>query len=365
MKLRNTLLAATFAAAAVTAAPLVARAQVVTGPYISGGAGGSYEQNEHGASGGSGSGKFGLGWAGQASAGYGFGNGWRAEIEGNYINNQLNGTSNSHVDSAGGREQKYGAFVNGLYDFDAGWAMAYPYLGLGVGYEQVKEGLKAGVGTDYYSLNGSKGNVAAQAIAGVAFPISGVPGLSLTAEYRFQDVIGNRSYATSEVTPAVTFNSSATVSSAYNHTILLGLRYAFGVAPAPAPAPAPAAPAPVAAPVAAPAPAPARTYLVFFDWDKSDLSDKAKAIIADAAQASTQVQTTQIAVNGYTDLSGGAAYNMALSIRRADAVAAELVRLGVARSEIDIKGFGKTNPLVPTADGVREPQNRRVEIILK
>ena len=152
----------------------------------------------------------------------------------------------------------------------------------------------------------------------------------------------------------------------YNHSILLGLRYAFDTAAPAAPAPAPVvAPAPAPAPVATPAPAPARTYLVFFDWDKADLTVKAKAIIADAAQASTKMETTEIDVNGYTDLSGTAAYNEKLSLRRAQAVAAELVRLGVKREEIDIKGFGESNPLVPTAAGVREPQNRRVEIILK
>jgi OOP family OmpA-OmpF porin len=129
---------------------------------------------------------------------------------------------------------------------------------------------------------------------------------------------------------------------------------------------APAAPPPAAAPapVAAPAPTPARTYLVFFDWDRSDLSGRATQIIAEAASASTHVQVTRINVNGYTDSSGTPKYNQALSIRRAESVENELVKDGVSRSEIDIKGFGESHPLVPTGPGVREPQNRRVEIIL-
>jgi OmpA-OmpF porin, OOP family len=339
MNIRNALLAAT-----VIAAPLAANAQVVSGPYISGNLGTSYEQNENFKY--AGSGKFNWGWTGNASVGYGYGNGFRAELEGNYINNQLNAASGAAT--AGGREQKYGAFANGLYDFDAGWEIAYPYVGVGVGYQQVQESLVSNLG----NVSGSKGKFAAQGIVGVAFPISGVPGLSLTAEYRGQDVFGGRRY------------DDSTIFNAVNHSFELGLRYAFGVAPAPAPVPV-AAPAPAPAPVATPAPAPARTYLVFFDWDKADLTAKAKSIIADAAQASTQVQTTQIAVNGYTDLSGTAAYNQKLSVRRAESVAAELVRDGVQRNEIDIMGFGESNPLVPTAKGVREPQNRRVEIILK
>jgi outer membrane protein OmpA-like peptidoglycan-associated protein len=123
---------------------------------------------------------------------------------------------------------------------------------------------------------------------------------------------------------------------------------------------------PVAPPPPVPTAAvpPARTYLVFFDWDRADLTARARQIVAAAAQASTQLQTTIINVNGYTDLSGTAAYNQRLSVRRAETVEAELVKDGVARSEITIHGYGESNPLVPTAKGVREPQNRRVEIIL-
>jgi outer membrane protein OmpA-like peptidoglycan-associated protein len=58
-------------------------------------------------------------------------------------------------------------------------------------------------------------------------------------------------------------------------------------------------------------------------------------------------------------------YNQALSRRRAETVAAELVRLGIAREEIVITALGESQPLVPTADDVREPQNRRVEIVVR
>ena len=131
--------------------------------------------------------------------------------------------------------------------------------------------------------------------------------------------------------------------------MLVGLRYAFNAAPVVA----------AAAPVAA-----ARTYLVFFDWNKADLTDRARQIIGEAAGA-RGTGVTRIEVNGYTDRSGSDQYNQGLSTRRANAVAAELVRRGVPRNEIATRGFGEANPLVPTADGVREPQNRRVEIILK
>ena len=115
----------------------------------------------------------------------------------------------------------------------------------------------------------------------------------------------------------------------------------------------------------APAPAPARSYLVFFDWDKYNLTDRAKQIIADAAANSKKVTYTKIESNGYTDTSGSAVYNKGLSVRRAQAVAAQLVADGVPKEAIVITGFGETNPLVPTGPNVREPQNRRVEIIIK
>ncbi len=130
---------------------------------------------------------------------------------------------------------------------------------------------------------------------------------------------------------------------------------------APPPPPPPPPTAPQQPPVSV---QPAKTYLVFFDWDRADLTSRARQIIAEAAQASTHVQVTKIYVNGYTDSSGTPRYNQALSVRRATNVANELVNDGVSRGVIDIKGFGETHPLVPTGPGVREPQNRRVEIIL-
>ncbi len=143
-----------------------------------------------------------------------------------------------------------------------------------------------------------------------------------------------------------------------NNSIMAGLRYAFGVA-------APVAPAPAPAPVAAPAPAPAKTYLVFFDWDKYNLTPRATQIIAEAASDSKSQNTTVINVSGYTDTSGTAVYNQGLSERRARSVASQLVTDGVAQSEISIHAYGETHLLVPTGPGVREPQNRRVEIVLQ
>jgi outer membrane protein OmpA-like peptidoglycan-associated protein len=139
---------------------------------------------------------------------------------------------------------------------------------------------------------------------------------------------------------------------------VVGVSFRFGSSPPPPPAPTPA-------PVAAPAPAPAQTYLVFFDWDKADLTPRATQIIAQAAADSKNQSVTTIEVNGYTDTSGTADYNQGLSLRRAKAVEAQLVTDGVPDSEITAQGFGDTHLLVPTGPGVREPQNRRVEIVFQ
>lgn len=134
-----------------------------------------------------------------------------------------------------------------------------------------------------------------------------------------------------------------------------GLRYDFGNPP----------PVAAALPASAPAPVLERSYLVFFDWDQATLTARARMIIAEAAQDASRARDTSLTVNGYTDTSGTARYNLALSVRRARAVEVELVRDGVPSDEITIHGFGDTNLLVPTQPGVREPQNRRVEIFVQ
>ena len=106
-------------------------------------------------------------------------------------------------------------------------------------------------------------------------------------------------------------------------------------------------------------------YWVYFDWDKATLTNRARQIVAEAAAVSTRVAATHIETNGYTDTSGSKKYNQALSMRRAEAVAAELVRDGVPKTAISIHGFGQTHLLVATGPGVREPQNRHVEIIIR
>ena len=107
------------------------------------------------------------------------------------------------------------------------------------------------------------------------------------------------------------------------------------------------------------------TFLVFFGFDRSDLTPEAQQVIADAAREYRSGGTARITVTGHTDTVGTEAYNQALSERRAESVAAEFVRLGVPAGDIVTIGRGESELLVPTGDGVREPQNRRVEIVIQ
>jgi outer membrane protein OmpA-like peptidoglycan-associated protein/outer membrane protein W len=373
MKLRNALLVAT-----TLAAPVAAFAQPVTGPYISLGVGANYIEDQNlrsvsvpalGAysygSDVNGHIRTNTNIIGSAAVGYGLGNGIRIELQGDYRQNDLTGFGGL---AAHGNQDQYEGYVNVLYDFDLtpyGVPGISPYVGLGAGYDQVQfqNGGFSGYGTNGQSVfireTNTQGGFAVQGILGVAYNIAAVPGLALTLEGRVSAIPEDQTYHGQFFAPGVATRIDFKTDDTLNYAGLVGLRYAL-FSPAP-PAPPPVAPPPPAAP----APTPSRTYLVFFDWDRSDLTARARQIVAEAAQASTHVQTTRIEVNGYTDLSGTAAYNQKLSVRRAQSVEAELVHDGVSESEISIHGYGESNPLVPTAPGVREPQNRRVEIILK
>ncbi len=367
MKLRSALLATT-----LLAVPAAVMAQPVDGLYVGAGAGYNYLQNlkaKGSVDGIDGSGKLegNGGFIGSVSIGYGLASilpGLRLELQGDYRQDhqKIRGAPYG-VTGGDGDTQSYGGYLNALYDFDIGSSFVFPYVGVGAGYRWTElhsaVAYIPGLAAQYDGSNDSEGGFSAQAMAGAAFPFPGIPGLSITAEYRFTGVFENVKFNDGSVinTGSAPIPASVKLEDQYNHSFLIGLRYAFNV-PAPPPPPAPVQAAP-------PQPAPSRTYLVFFDWDRADLTDQARRIIKEAAMNVARVTVTRIEVNGYTDLSGTAAYNQKLSVRRAEAVAAELVRDGVARSEIVARGFGESNPLVPTAKGVREPQNRRVEIILK
>jgi outer membrane protein OmpA-like peptidoglycan-associated protein len=134
--------------------------------------------------------------------------------------------------------------------------------------------------------------------------------------------------------------------------------------PAPPPPPAPAVVAEIP-PAPPPPPAPiVRNFVVFFDFDKSNLSPEAREVVASAVNTAKTIGTARITVTGHTDTVGSQRYNQRLSERRAQSVKAEMVQLGMNGSEITTIGKSFNEPLIPTGPGVREPQNRRAMIDL-
>jgi len=361
MRFRSAIIATAF-----LATPLAAVAQPITGLYVGAGAGLHAPQDPKATPFGPGFGTGqvkldeGYGFNANLAVGYGIGNGFRFEIEGDFMRSDLRHITGTPFPTASsGTVRTWGVMANALYDMDIGVPYVFPYVGLGAGYQWTKlndVGATQPGGPFTFGTSTQSGAFAWQAIVGASFPVPNVPGLSLTADYRFMDILGGEKFA-GAVGPGVV-PAELKLHNQFNHDLVIGVRYAFNT-------PAPAAPAMAPAPVAAPAPAPARSYLVFFDWDRAELTDRAKAIVKEAADNSTRVQVTRIEVNGYTDTSGKPSYNQGLSVRRARAVASELVRDGVPQNAISVQGFGDTHLLVSTGPGVREPQNRRVEIVMR
>jgi outer membrane protein OmpA-like peptidoglycan-associated protein len=107
-----------------------------------------------------------------------------------------------------------------------------------------------------------------------------------------------------------------------------------------------------------------KTFIVFFNFNRSDLTTQAQQVVASAVDAARRMGAVRILVTGHTDTVGSAEYNQALSERRANTVKAQLISDGLSDGDITTVGRGFDEPLVATGPGVREPQNRRAVIDL-
>ena len=353
MMMRKALLGAALLATVSSAA----MAQATTGFYV-GGAGGVNWLQDADVQGGAvnSQAEFDYGWGAVGAVGYGLGNGVRLEFEAGYRNNDIDKTSSGN---GTGDATALSFMGNVLYDIQTGTPFT-PYVGVGIGYARTR--LNDAAAFSNTRVDDEDWNFAYQGIVGVAYSI--IPALKLTLDYRY--------FATLD--PEYKTNTGVSVDSEYqSHAVMLGLRYEFG-APAPRMAqpaqtvPAPA-PAPAAAPPPPPAPAPSaqlqRTFLVFFDFDKATITPEADRVIRQAAATAKQANVQLVIATGHADRAGSDRYNQALSERRARAVRDILVSAGLSQNQIQVSGRGESQPLVPTADGVREPQNRRVEIVLQ
>ncbi len=108
-----------------------------------------------------------------------------------------------------------------------------------------------------------------------------------------------------------------------------------------------------------------QTYVVFFDFDKAILRADAQKIIEEAADYARQNDTAALTAIGHADTAGASTYNMDLSKRRAAAVKAALIARGIAAQKIAAKSVGEAQAVPPEGAAPREPQYRRVEIVLE
>ena len=336
---------ALLAAAVVIAAPSLAQAEWSTGIDV----GGTYLQDSKNSGSGLGyKSTSDAGWLTQGQVGYSFGS-WKLEGELSYRSNGIDKVNGAN---GKGRTSALAPMINGIYEFmpQSQW---HPFVGVGIGAALVDAGKVKQNGTDVYK--GDDWQMAYQGFAGVGYDIT--KNVELKAQYRY--------FATLDYDTKASSNNAKLNSEYANHAMLLGVTYKFGPAAAPAPAPVPvAAPAPMPAPKPAPAPVVAKNYLVFFDFDKAIITPEAARVIQQAAGTAKSSGAVRIDLTGHTDSAGSDKYNMALSLKRANAVKDQIVKLGLSPNQITVVGKGESQPMVATPDGVREPQNRRVEIVL-
>ena len=318
---------------------------------------------------------------------------WRVEEEYSYRHNGLSSFGaffGPNVNSAfQGQRNTNSIMTNFIYDFGSAFLLNWPispHIGFGVGAVNTNDSVslnpvtlnglgpttvsgpggavfgRIGAGTPFPNptlggtfLKGNTWSFGYQAIAGIRYDIN--PLLAFDIDYRYLATT-EPTYNNKGVAPFPPFGfppNTTKYKSGYNtQNIVASLTMKFG-APPPAPPP-PAPPAP-------PPPPTHQVYLVFFDWDKYNITPEGQQIIQLAANQYRSGGRVTLQVTGYTDTSGSAGYNQRLSERRANAVAAALERLGVPRSDMVVAGRGENDLRVPTPNGVREPQNRRVEIV--
>jgi len=130
------------------------------------------------------------------------------------------------------------------------------------------------------------------------------------------------------------------------------------------PAPPPPPPQPEPAQSSAPAPTASSDYTVYFEFDSWTLTGEDLTVLTQVINTVRAGGQTHITVVGHTDTSGSAGYNQKLSVERANVVVEALVDMGARRKSITASGVGETDLAVETADGVREPKNRRTVIDL-
>ena len=280
--------------------------------------------------------------------------------------------------AGGGRSSALSFMINGMLDFGDDDGIS-GFVGGGVGMARVDYNNVRAFANQGAVIDDSDTRFAWQIVAGVRQAIS--DNIDVTVRYRFFNADNIRT---------VDFRGFESESRFRSHSLLGGITFNFGgrepiatqtcwdgsvipvtetCPPRPVETPPPLPPqmqtcwdgSSIPADQTCP-PRPVGPFIVFFDWDKDEITPQAAAILDNAAQAYQTTGQAQVMLAGHADRSGSDAYNVGLSQRRANNVRSYLAGRGVPDGSMTTEAFGESRPLVDTADGVREPQNRRVEI---
>lgn len=287
-------------------------------------------------------------WMVSGAVGTRLSNGLRVEGELAYRQNELEDVGDVEVEVVS-------LLANAIWDFNRGGRFQ-PYVGVGagVGRLQIDE------------IDAEDTGFAWQVMAGVGVPLS--ERMTLDIGYRYFampniDLEYGRCYEDARVTAQYENGYGCEIEADYTHqAVLVGLRWQFA-APA-APPPPPPEPAPLPEPPPAPPPCPAASFVVYFEWDRSNLNEAAVATIDQAVSAAQACNLTAVAVIGHTDTSGPAAYNVGLSERRSSVVVEALVARGIPGAAISSEWRGETDLAQTTGDNTRKPLNRRTAVTI-
>lgn len=286
------------------------------------------------------------GWAFLATVGYGYDENWRVELEAGYRKNKADrfelsptvSSSFTTVTEPGGELREFSLMINALYEVPVAEKISLS-LGAGAGVDH------ADFEDDIYGSDESWN-----------FAYQGIVGLNYQVGERSQVFARYRYFVVSD--PEFTFTAPDGVhyccydfDTIQKHTATIGFRYFF------------LPPPPVVPPPEVPPPAPqTKQFIVFFGYNKCNITAEADRVLSEAASTAKSTGSASVKIVGHTDTSGSAAYNQRLSDCRANAAKNNLIDKGIAEGQISASGRGESELMVQTADGVKEPQNRRAVI---
>jgi len=274
-------------------------------------------------------------WGGMGTVGFAFDNRMRLELEAGYRNNDIDRIDTVAITD--GELTEWSGMFNLAYDQPMGsrWAATF---GVGLGADSVRFDDAVSEDTDTV--------FAAQGIVGLVYQVG--PHWDIMLNYRYL-------WANDPEFTDVSANTDNMEIA--KHTVTLGFRYGFDAVAAPPPPP----PAP---PPAAEAPKP-KQFIIFFGWDKCDITAEADRVLGEAADTAKSSGSAAVRIVGHTDTSGSPAYNQRLSECRSGAAKANMVGKGIPEGAISTSGKGESDLMVQTGDGIKEPQNRRATVDLE